>query len=284
MFEAATGANLYRDSGGAGGSRGREAVHRLEERAGLPVLPRKGYRFSDGEPVSGGELRVRDQALAEPRSGFARRRLSHGSERRLHRRLRGLQRRQCQRRPRREGQRADPHDQARSRRPELLTVLTLPFFQAASSKLSLTQETIAVRQVGDLPTAGAVHLVVQRRPTSGRNIVRNPYYTGTRGRHVDGVELEMALEPQHLLRRDEGQPARHRLPAARPGRRSGAGVRRQPYQAGRHRPLLGQVVAVRVGALVQPPPPVREQPRAPAGRELGARQDRARRHSSPRTP
>src|SRR5436189_92368 len=77
--------------------------------------------------------------------------------------------------------------------PSLLTVLAMPFFQAASSKLPLTREAIGVQQVGDLPTAGP-YTWSYNAPNQQANIVRNPYYTGTRGRHVDGVELDMQLD------------------------------------------------------------------------------------------
>jgi peptide/nickel transport system substrate-binding protein len=83
--------------------------------------------------------------------------------------------------------------------PSLLTVLALPFFQAASSKLSLTRETTAVNQVGDLPTAGP-YTWSYNAPNQRADIVKNPYYRGTRGRHVDGVELEMALDGQTCFR------------------------------------------------------------------------------------
>jgi ABC-type oligopeptide transport system substrate-binding subunit len=76
--------------------------------------------------------------------------------------------------------------------PNLLTVFAMPFFQAASSKLSLTRETVDVSSVGDLPTAGP-YTWSYNEPTRQANIVRNPYYRGTRGRHLDGVELDMWL-------------------------------------------------------------------------------------------
>jgi ABC-type oligopeptide transport system substrate-binding subunit len=77
--------------------------------------------------------------------------------------------------------------------PSLLEVLALPFFQATSSKLSLTQETIDVGKVGDLPTAGP-YTWSYNAPNQQADIVKNPYYRGTRGRHVEGVEFDMRLD------------------------------------------------------------------------------------------
>jgi peptide/nickel transport system substrate-binding protein len=79
--------------------------------------------------------------------------------------------------------------------PNLLEILTLPFFQATSSKLPLTQEKVDVRQVGDLPTAGP-YTWSYNALNQQADIVRNPYYTGTRARHVDGVEFDMRLDPE----------------------------------------------------------------------------------------
>jgi ABC-type transport system substrate-binding protein len=79
--------------------------------------------------------------------------------------------------------------------PALLTVLTMPFFQAASSKLSLATETVQVNRVGDLPTAGPFTWSYNN-PDHQANLAKNSYYSGPRGRHVDEVEVDMELGSQ----------------------------------------------------------------------------------------
>src|SRR5205814_2272174 len=101
--------------------------------------------------------------------------------------------------------------------PSLLTVLAMPFFQAASSKLPLTREAIGVQQVGDLPTAGP-YTWSYNAPSQQADIVRNPYYTGTRGRHVDGVELDMRLDPETCFQ--ETQASQLDLGCLPPGHRA----------------------------------------------------------------
>src|SRR6266536_880860 len=76
--------------------------------------------------------------------------------------------------------------------PSMLATLALPFFQAASSKLPLIQEVIDVHKVGDLPTAGP-YTWSYNDPDHQANIVRNPYYRGSRGHHLQGVQFDMRL-------------------------------------------------------------------------------------------
>jgi len=195
MFEAATGANLFRYADGL-------AVPEVAKRFTVSkngrvyrFFLRSGYRFSDGQAVRAGSFayaikRSLNFELGSPGGAFiidqrgleivGALKYSAGSADSVS----GI---------RASGLtltvklvRADP---------SLVAVLALPFFQAASSKLSLTRETTAVNQVGDLPTAGP-YTWSYNAPNQRADIVKNPYYRGTRGRHVDGVELEMALDGQ----------------------------------------------------------------------------------------
>ena len=178
MFEAATGATLFRDS--AGVARPEVAKRFTVSKNGrvYRFFLRKGYRFSDGAPVRAASFayairRALNRTLNSPGGGFIRTKdlyVRGASANGLTLTIRLA--------------RANPN---------LLNVLTMPFFQAASSKLSLTQETTTVRQVGDLPTAGP-YTWSYNAPNERADIVPNPYYTGTRGRHLDQVELEMNLD------------------------------------------------------------------------------------------
>lgn len=178
MFEAATGATLFRDS--AGIARPEVAKRFTVSKNGrvYRFYLRKGYRFSDGQAVRAASFayavkRALNRTLNSPGGGFLRNKDLY---------VRGVSARGLTLTIR----------LARAN-PNLLDVLTLPFFQAASAKLSLTQETTTVRQVGDLPTAGP-YTWSYNAPNERADIVPNPYYTGARGRHVDEVELEMSLD------------------------------------------------------------------------------------------
>src|SRR5213079_783821 len=56
-----------------------------------------------------------------------------------------------------------------------LSKLTMPFFQATSTKLPLTKEVSSVDGVDDLPTAGPYAFSLNRVNEETR-IVRNPYW------------------------------------------------------------------------------------------------------------
>jgi peptide/nickel transport system substrate-binding protein len=80
---------------------------------------------------------------------------------------------------------------------ELISVLTLPFFQATSRKLPLDRGVVSVTSVKDLPTAGpyAFALNDSNRLTSLR---RNPYWKRgpgrTAARNLVGVDLQWNLD------------------------------------------------------------------------------------------
>ena len=106
---------------------------------------RKGFRFSDGTPVTAAELQVRDQPGCEQGSRLARRAVHHGSNAVEHRRREGGQQRPGDRRPRRPGtgQQAD-HRPRLEPDAEFLSTIAMPFFQATSTKLPLDREVVNV--------------------------------------------------------------------------------------------------------------------------------------------
>ena len=83
------------------------------------------------------------------------------------------------------------------RAPKFLSVLTMPFFQATSTKLPLNREVADVRSRDDLPSAGpyAITLNDVNRTTSVR---RNPFWRHGPGRtaprNLDGVDLLWNLD------------------------------------------------------------------------------------------
>jgi ABC-type transport system substrate-binding protein len=193
MFEAATGATLFRASAGVPVPEVAKRFTVSKNGRVYRFFLRKGYRFSDGEAVRAKSFayaikRSLSRGLNSPGGGFVMD-------------LHGVYI---------VGSAAYSAGTANDVRgvkatgltltirlahadPNLLSVLALPFFQAASSKLSLTRETVTVRQVGDLPTAGP-YTWSYNAPAERAAIVPNPYYAGTRGRHLDEVDLEMGLD------------------------------------------------------------------------------------------
>jgi peptide/nickel transport system substrate-binding protein len=76
--------------------------------------------------------------------------------------------------------------------PNLITIMAMPFFQATSLKLPLTQEVINVHNITDLPTAGP-YTWSFNDPNHQANIARNPHYGGKRAHHIAGAEFDMRL-------------------------------------------------------------------------------------------
>jgi len=76
--------------------------------------------------------------------------------------------------------------------PNLITILAMPFFQAASSKLPLKSEVININNVRDLPTAGPYSWSFND-PNHQANITRNPNYHGPRKHNLAGAQLNMRL-------------------------------------------------------------------------------------------
>ncbi|TML54505.1 MAG: ABC transporter substrate-binding protein [Actinobacteria bacterium] len=217
MFEAATGANLFRDSGGL-------VIPEVAKRFTVSkngrvyrFLLRSGYRFSDGQAVRAASFayaikRSLNPDLDSPGGSYV------VDQRGLN--IVGALRYAAGRADSVSGVHASGLNltiKLVRADPSLLTVLAMPFFQAASSKLPLTREAIGVQQVGDLPTAGP-YTWSYNAPNQQANIVRNPYYTGTRGRHVDGVELDMQLDPETCFQ--ETQASQLDLGCLPPGHRA----------------------------------------------------------------
>jgi ABC-type oligopeptide transport system substrate-binding subunit len=79
----------------------------------------------------------------------------------------------------------------------LLRVLAMPFFQATSTKLPLDREVFDVRRMGDLPTAGGYAFALNdaNRLTQLR---RNPFWKRGPGRtaprHLNGVDIHWSLD------------------------------------------------------------------------------------------
>jgi ABC-type oligopeptide transport system substrate-binding subunit len=175
---------------------------------------RKGFRFSDGEPVTPSSFkyainRAANQDLASPALQF----ITHivGVEDVNERRateVRGVRVRGS--RLIIDLTRADG---------SFISILTLPFFQATSTKLPLDREVFRVENMNDLPSAGPYVFTFNEanRTTSLR---RNPYWTRGPGRtaprNLDGVDIlwnlneEAAFEMVERGELDEGPvPAAH---------------------------------------------------------------------------
>ena len=141
---------------------------------------RKGFRFSDGAPVTARNFeyafdRARSPDLQSPAAQF----LTH---------VRGV------------------HAHAMrlvvdlsSAKDGLLPIVAMPFFQATSTKLPLNRGVEGVASMADLPTAGPYAFALNdvNRLTSLR---RNPYWTGGPGRsaprNLDGLDVQWNLDEQ----------------------------------------------------------------------------------------
>ena len=164
-------------------------------------LIRKGFRFSDGTPVTASSFtyaidRAANQDLASPGAQFitnsaagwveivGARSVNNGQG--TH--VRGVRAR---------GNRLIIELARPSRM--LISILAMPFFQATSTKLPLDREVVNVRSMADLPSAGpyAFTLNDANRLTSLR---RNPYWTRGPGRtaprNLRGVDLSWNLNEQ----------------------------------------------------------------------------------------
>ena len=141
---------------------------------------RKGFRFSDGTPVTAKNFkyafdRVRSPDLASPGAQFVEN-------------VTGVSAR---------GMKLVVKTKMRS--GKLLAILAMPFFQATSTKLPLDREVTNVRSVSDLPSAGPYAFALNdvNRLTELR---RNPYWTRGPGRtaprNLDGLDLTWNMNEQ----------------------------------------------------------------------------------------
>jgi peptide/nickel transport system substrate-binding protein len=148
---------------------------------------RKGFRFSDGAPVTAKSFayaidRVANHDLSSPGAAFitdpagtdivGARAVNRG--RALH--VRGVTAK---------GDRLV----IRLTRPDpsFLIKLTMPFFQATSTKLPLSHEVVA-----GYPSAGPYY-VAGHHPDVLTSLRRNPYYGGKRPRHLRGVDVHWGV-------------------------------------------------------------------------------------------
>jgi ABC-type oligopeptide transport system substrate-binding subunit len=176
-LEYATAAKLYNYPDKAGQAGG---LLRPESASGFAVSGdgktytftiRKGFRFSDGAPVTARNFayaikRATDPDLASPASAFIPEvRVAQAKGNKLVIRL------------------SKPDS-------SLLTKLAMPFFQATSLKLPLKTEV-----TGGYPSAGPYYFAknVVNELTSLR---RNPYWHGKRPQHVAGVDVRWNLNEQ----------------------------------------------------------------------------------------
>jgi peptide/nickel transport system substrate-binding protein len=123
---------------------------------------RKGFRFSDGKPVTGKSFvyaidRLLDPRLESPAAEWAANIADYFA-------------------------RGDKLLIKLSKPdPTFLTKLATPFFQATSRKLPLS-EVVRIRSMRDMPTAGP-YAFAENVPDQVTRIVRNPYWTPGPGRH-----------------------------------------------------------------------------------------------------
>jgi peptide/nickel transport system substrate-binding protein len=176
-LEYATAAKLYNypdKPGQAGGFLRPEVASRVRvSGTGMTYTftIRKGFRFSDGSPVTARNFayaikRAKSSALDAPAAAYASDIASATAKgSRLVIQLKRLL-------------------------PALLTTLAMPFFQATSTKLPLTKEVTT-----GFPSAGPYYL--SRNDVNVLTSIRkNPYWHGDRPRHLDGVDIQWNLNEQ----------------------------------------------------------------------------------------
>jgi ABC-type transport system substrate-binding protein len=171
-MEYATAAKLYNWS-----DRGTKLVPEVALRAVISnrgrtytFFLRKGFRFSDGSQVTAKNFsyafdRIANRDLASPAVEFT---LDIRSVR-----AKGSYKLVIQL--------AKPD-------PNFLSLLTMPFFQATSTTLPLSQEV-----VGGYPSAGPYYFA-SNAPNSLTTLRRNPYWHGNRPAHLDGVDVQWGLD------------------------------------------------------------------------------------------
>ncbi len=172
-LEYATAAKLYNWS-----DRGTKLIPEVASRVVISnrgrtytFLLRMGFRFSDGSPVTAKSFkyafeRAADRDLASPAQTLVTNVRRVAAKR--NRLVISLSK-------------ADP---------AFLSKLTMPFFQATSSKLPLTREV-----TGGYPSAGPYFFTTNDVNTL-TSIRRNPYWRGNRPRHLTGVDVQWNLDEE----------------------------------------------------------------------------------------
>ena len=173
-MEYATAAKLYNWS-----DRGSKLVPEVASRVAISnggrtytFFLRKGFRFSDGSPVTARNFayafqRVANRELASPGAAF----ISDVSGIRANGSYKLVIRLA----------KADPM---------LLSKLTMPFFQATSTTLPLNQEVVS-----GYPSAGPYYFA-SNEVNSLTSLRRNPHWHGNRPAHLDGVDVQWGLNEE----------------------------------------------------------------------------------------
>src|SRR2546423_1327263 len=173
-MEYATAAKLYNWS-----DRGTKLAPEVASRVAISnhgrtytFFLRKGFRFSDGSPVTARNFtyafqRVANRELASPGAAFiydVSGVQAKGSYKLVIRLVK-----------------ADPR---------FLSKLTMPFFQATSTTLPLSQEVVA-----GYPSAGPYYFASNEMNTL-TTLRRNPYWRGNRPAHLDGIDVQWGLDEE----------------------------------------------------------------------------------------
>jgi len=197
-FEFSTRANLYTypdRAGAAGGKLVPEVAKRFTVSRNGKVytfILKRGYKFSDGKPVTAKSFayaiqRALNKDLGSPAGPFVNDKNAVN--------IVGSAAVQAGKTNKVAGVRASGYKlriKLVRADPNLITILAMPFFQAASSKLPLKSEVININGTKDLPTAGP-YAWSFNDPNHQANIARNPNYHGPRKHNISGAQFNMRL-------------------------------------------------------------------------------------------
>jgi len=197
-FEFSTRANLYTypdRAGAAGGKLVPEVAKRFTVSRNGKVytfILKRGYKFSDGKPVTAKSFayaiqRALNKDLGSPAGPFVNDKNAVN--------IVGSAAVQAGKTNNVAGVRASGYKlriKLVRADPNLITILAMPFFQAASSKLPLKSEVININGTKDLPTAGP-YAWSFNDPNHQANIARNPNYHGPRKHNISGAQFNMRL-------------------------------------------------------------------------------------------
>lgn len=76
--------------------------------------------------------------------------------------------------------------------PTFLAKISMPFFQAMSTRLPRSKKVISVASIKDLPSAGP-YFVSFREPNRSVTIKRNRFYRGSRPRNLDAINIRVQV-------------------------------------------------------------------------------------------
>ncbi|MDQ3875030.1 MAG: ABC transporter substrate-binding protein [Actinomycetota bacterium] len=115
--------------------------------------------------------------------------------------------------------------------PAFLAELTMPFYQAMSTRLPRNREVINVNDRNDLPSAGPYY-IVSRDPNRSIVMRRNPNYRGPRPHRLQQINFRMQVNLQSGFNEVEAGQADYQEgipPAEHAGLRRRFGVNRSQY-------------------------------------------------------